>query len=289
MMSKLTFLLIESVRALFRARVPAIISSITIAITLVVFSSAYFFYENMVGFTNKFTAQFNIEVFFDSELSEKRSVQLFNDILLIRGIEQGEFIDKEKAASLFKRYFKDDINNIIGNNPLPMGGNFDISISHRSPGMMSKITREIRGMGGVDEAAFQHDVVSRVDRIIDNLLGFSIVVGIAILLISIILVSNTIRLIIHAKQHSIETLHLLGATNSFIRFPFIMEGIYQGLIGSSMALLFLSLLYSLQAYLIESLVRIHLVIPDMMIAGNLLVGILLGLTGSYRGISKYLK
>ena len=289
MMSKLTFLLIESVRALFRARVPAIISSITIAITLVVFSSAYFFYENMVGFTNKFTAQFNIEVFFDSELSEKKSIQLFNDILLIRGIEQGEFIDKQKAAGLFKRYFKDDINNIIGNNPLPMGGNFDISIPHRSPKMMSQITHEIRRMDGVDEAAFQHDVVSRVDRIIDNLLGFSIVIGIAILLISIILVSNTIRLIIHAKQHSIETLHLLGATNSFIRFPFIMEGIYQGLIGSAMALLFLSLLYSLQAYLIESLVRIHLVIPDMMFAGNLVIGILLGLTGSYRGISKYLK
>ena len=289
MMSKLTFLLSDSIRALFRARIPAIISSITIAITLVVFSSAYFFYVNMVGFTNKFTAQFNIEVFFDSELSEAKSIQLFNDILLIRGIEQGEFIDKEKAARLFKLYFKDDIQNIIGNNPLPMGGNFDISKSHRSPRMMSKITREIRRKDGVDEAAFQHDVVSRVDQIIDNLLGFSLVIGIAILLISIILVSNTIRLIIHSKQHSIETLHLLGATNSFIRFPFIMEGIYQGLIGSTMALLFLSLLYSLQAYLIESLVRIQLVIPDMIIAGNLMVGILLGLTGSYRGISKYLK
>lgn len=289
MISKLRYLLIESLLALFRARVPAIISSITIAITLVVFSSAYFFYENMVGFTNKFTAQFNIEVFFDSGLEQEKSIQLFNDILLIRGIEQGEFIDKEKAASLFKRYFKDDINNIIGNNPLPMGGNFDISISYRSPKMMSQITREIRRMDGVDEAAFQYEVVSRVDRIIDNLLGFSLVVGIAILLISIILVSNTIRLIIHSKQHSIETLHLLGATNSFIRFPFIMEGIFQGLIGSTMALLFLSLLYSLQAYLIESLVRIQLVIPDMMISGNILAGILLGLTGSYRGISKYLK
>ena len=77
MMSKLTFLLIESVRALFRARVPAIISSITIAITLVVFSSAYFFYVNMVGFTNRFTAQFNIEVFFVLQDLRDQSVIIF--------------------------------------------------------------------------------------------------------------------------------------------------------------------------------------------------------------------
>ncbi len=288
MISKIKFLFTESIRGLFRARIPAIISSITIAITLVVFSSAYFFYENMVGFTNKFTAQFNIEVFFDPQLSEAKSMELFNDILLIQGIEQGEFIDKTKAAQLFKKYFKDDIDNIIGENPLPMGGNFDIDLAHRSPQRMTRITREIRRMDGVDEAAFQHDVVSRVDKIIDNILGFSIVIGCFILIVSIILVSNTIRLIIHAKQHTIETLHLLGATNGFIKFPFIMEGIYQGLIGSGMALMFLSLLYSLQAYLLESLVRIQLNIPELIISGNLILGITLGLIGSYRGISKYL-
>ena len=288
MISKIKIPFTESIRGLFRASIPAIISSITIAITLVVFTSAYFFYENMVGFTNKFTAQFNIEVFFDPQLSEEKSMGLFNDILLIQGIEQGEFIDKIKAAYLFKKYFKDDISNIIGENPLPMGGNFDIDLDYRSPQRMTRITREIRKMEGVDEAAFQHDVVSRVDKIIDNILGFSIVIGCSILIISIILVSNTIRLIIHSKQHTIETLHLLGATNGFIKFPFIMEGIYQGLIGSGMALIFLSLLHSLQAYLLESLVRIQLHIPELIISGNLILGIILGLIGSYRGISKYL-
>ncbi len=289
MISKFNFLLIESIRALFRARVPAIISSITIAITLIVFSSAYFFYINMIGFTDKFTEKFNIEVFFNPELSKKKSLQLFNDILLIDGIEQGEFIDKEKAANLFKQYFKDDINNIIGSNPLPMGGNFDISNDFRSSQFMSIITRQIRKMDGVDEASFQQNVVSRIDQIIDNLLGFSILLGLSILIIAVILVSNTIRLIIHSKQHSIETLHLLGATNSFIRFPFVMEGFYQGLIGAIISISTLGLLYSLQSYLIESFVRFQLVVPEMIIISNLLAGVALGLIGSYRGISKYLK
>ena len=117
------------------------------------------------------------------------------------------------------------------------------------------LTNLIKVKGSYFIGNFLNGNTRDVDRIIDNLLGFSLVVGIIILIVSIILVSNTIRLIIHAKQHSIETLHLLGATNSFIRFPFIMEGIFQGLIGSTMAILFLSLLYSLQAYLILTLLH----------------------------------
>jgi cell division transport system permease protein len=288
-LSKLLFLLSESFRALFRAKVPAMISSITIAITLIVFSLAFFAYENLIGFTNKFTAQFSIEVFFEPATEVETARELFNHILLIDGVEQGEFIDKEKAAEIFKKYFKDDIQNIIGENPLPMGGNFDISLSHRSPRKMSMITREIRRMSGVDEATFQQGLVSRVDRIVDNLLGFALIIGVTILIISVVLVSNTIRLIIHAKRHTIDTLNLLGATNSFIRFPFIVEGILQGLIGAGLSLLFLYMLYSFQAYMLEPLLNIKLVVPEIILIGNLILGSILGLTGSYRGISKYLK
>ena len=75
--------------------------------------------------------------------------------------------------------------------------------------------------------------------------------GIIIFIISIIFVSNTIRLIIHSKQESIETLHLLGATNSFIRFPLVVEGIIQGLLGAGFSISFLFMLSSFQEYLFE--------------------------------------
>ena len=65
------------------------------------------------------------------------------------------------------------------------------------------------------------------------------ILGIVIFMISVTLVSNTMRLIIHSKQDSIETLHLLGATNGFIRFPLVIEGIIQGLCGAGFSLFFL--------------------------------------------------
>ena len=268
MISKLLFLLSESFRALFRAKLPAAISSITIAIALVIFSLAYFSYVNLLGYSYKFKSKYRIEVFFHNDLATDDARELFNTILISDGIEQGEFIDKEKASELFKSYFHEDINEIIGENPLPMGGRYDIATDYRNSNKMRRMVREIRRLEGVDVASFQQGIISRVDSIVENILGISMVFGIAIFIIAVILVSNTIRLIIHAKQETIETMHLLGATNSFIRFPFVIEGIIQGVLGAGFSLLILYLLRSLQSYLLEPLVNIPLVEPANLIAYN---------------------
>ena len=288
MITKLIFLLAESFRALFRAKLPAAISSITIAITLVIFSLAYFSYVNLLGYSYKFKSKYRIEVFFQSGLNTNEARDLFNTILISDGIEQGEFINKEKAADLFKLYFHEDIIDIIGENPLPMGGRYDINVDYRNSEQMSSMVRDIRRLAGVDVASFQHGVISRVDSIVENILWVSMVLGMIIFIISLILISNTIRLIIHARQEAIETMHLLGATNSFIRFPFVAEGIIQGLIGAGFSLLILYLLRSLQSYLLEPLVRLPLVEPANLITYNIIFGLILALIGSYRGISKYL-
>ena len=114
------------------------------------------------------------------------------------------------------------------------------------------------------------------------------ILGITIFIVSVVQVSNTIRLIIHTKQETIETLHLLGATNSFIRFPLVVEGIIQGLLGAGFSLLTLYLLSSFQEYLLEPMISLPLVRPSNFIMYNLIFGLLLALIGSYRGISKYL-
>ncbi len=288
MITKLIFLLGESFRALFRAKLPAAISSITIAITLVIFSLAYFTYVNLLGYSYKFKSKYRIEVFFQSDLNTNEARDLFNTILISDGIEQGEFINKEKTADLFKLYFHEDIIDIIGENPLPMGGRYDINVDYRNSEQMSSMVRDIRRLAGVDVASFQHGVISRVDSIVENILWVSMVLGMIIFIISLILISNTIRLIIHARQEAIETMHLLVATNSFIRFPFVAEGIIQGLIGAGFSLLILYLLRSLQSYLFEPLVRLPFVEPANLIAYNIMFGLMLALIGSYRGISKYL-
>ena len=288
MINKLRFLLSESMRVLLRTKLPAAISSLTIGISLVIFSLAYFTYENLLGYSHQFKSRYRIEVFFFNDLDLAKGRDLFNTILIMDGIEQGEFIDKERASRLFTSFFNEKIEDIIGENPLPMGGRFDIAEDYRNAGEMKMIVQNIRRMKGVDAASFQQGVISRVDSVIENILGISMIFGISIFIVSVVQVSNTIRLIIHTKKETIETLHLLGATNSFIRFPLVLEGIIQGLLGAGFSLLTLYMLSSFQKYLLEPLISLPLVQPANLIIYNLLFGCILALIGSYRGISKYL-
>ena len=288
MITKFLFLISESFRIILRAKISAVISSITIGIVLIIFSLAYLSYDNLLGFSNQFKSKYRIEVFFHEDYDLNQSRDLFNTILILEGIEQGEFIDKEKASELFYSFFNEEIEKIIGDNPLPMGGRFEISADYRDAGKMKKIVEEIRMMHGVDLASFQQGIISRIDSVMGNLFGIFILLGISIFIVSITLVSNTMRLIIHAKQDSIETLHLLGATNSFIRFPLVVEGIIQGLLGAAFSLLFLYVISSFQEYLFELFIPLPLINPLDLLFHNILLGIILALIGSYRGISKYL-
>ena len=288
MFAKLFFLLSESLRTIYRAKLSATISSITIAIFLVIFSLVYFAYINILSYSFKFKSHYQIEVFFENDLDLREGRELFNSILILDGIEQGDFIDKNRAAELFSSFFNENIEEIIGENPLPMGGTFDISEDYRNAQSMNMIIKDVRIMEGVDIASFQHGIISRLDSIIENILGISILLGVIIFIIAIILVSNTIRLIIHAKQDSIKTMHFLGATNSFIRFPFILEGFFQGLLGACFSLFILYILSSFQEYLLEPLITLSFTRPPNLIIYNIVFGLILSLIGSVRGISKYM-
>ena len=117
MINKLRFLLTDSIRTLLRAKLPAAISSMTIGISLVIFSLAYFTYENLLGYSHKFKSRYRIEVFFYNDLGLIKSQDLFNTILIMDGIEEGEFIDKERASKLFTSFFHENIEDalIFGN------------------------------------------------------------------------------------------------------------------------------------------------------------------------------
>ena len=284
MISKIVFLISESFRGLYRSKLPALISSITIAISLVILSIAIFSYHNFIGLTKNVKSEFAIEVFFDGDLSIDGATDLYNRILLIEGIEQGEFIDKDRASQIFKKYFDENIEEMIGENPLPMGANYIVSTDFRSYDQIKGIIIKIKRLNGVEDVLFQKDTIKKINKIMEIVLSISFIIGVFILCISVVLVSNTITLIIYSKKRTIEILQLLGATKSFIKFPFIIEGILQGTFGAILSILFLAILNSFQIYFMESIISTHLIVPSIIIPLNIILGIALGLIGSFRGL-----
>ena len=287
-MSRLVFLISESFIGLYRAKLQAFISSVTISITLIVFTLTYYAYVNFIDYSFELRTRYRIDVFFNSDILLEEGKNIFNFIIDIDGIERGEFIDKKFAADIFETYFNTKIENILGANPLPLGGRFDISENFRNINSMEIIVNSIKTINGVDQATFRSGLISRLDKIIDNSFNILLLIGFGIFLLSIILVSNTIRLIIYSKRNIIETLKLLGATKIFIQVPFLIEGILQGLIGSIISLSILWLIFSLAQYIFIPIFNPMSINLLNIFYANILGGIILGVIGSYRGFSKYI-
>ena len=273
---------------LYRAKLQAFISSVTISITLIVFTLTYYAYVNFIDYSFELKTRYRIDVFFNAEIGYEEGKNIFNLIMNIDGIEKGEFIDKEFASDIFETYFNTKIENILGTNPLPLGGRFDVTSENRNVKSMDDIVINIKKINGIDQATFRSGLISRLDKIIDNSFNILLLIGLSIFLLSIILVSNTIRLIIHSKRNTIETLKLLGATKMFIKVPFLIEGILQGLLGSFFSVTVLWILYSLAQYIFVPIFNpMSINILDILYA-NIFIGIVLGIIGSYRGFSKYI-
>ena len=287
--NKFTFLFIDGCKSIYRAILPSLISSLTIAVSLIILSVSYFFYTNLFYFTSEFKNEYKIEVFFNNNLNINECLDTFNQILLIDGIDEGVFIDKETASQIFKEEFDEDILNIIGENPLPMGAIFGVSDEYKNYDKISGIARDIKFMKDIDDAIFPEQAVVKFDRIIRNLLSFSFVIGVFIVVLAYFFVSNTILLVIHAKTNEINTMKLLGASDIFIKFPYIVNGFILGFFGSIISCFILFLLYKISLYVILPYYDFNTIDYQLIMIFNFVIGCLLGVVGSSKALSSFVK
>ena len=133
MISKIKFILIESIRGFYYAWTPALLSCVTIGISLTVISISFYSYIMFISYSDSFTNNYELDVFFDDNLSIESAQNIYNKIILHPAILDGEFIDKEKASKKFNEYFNSNIENLLGDNPLPYSAQFLIKDNNRTP------------------------------------------------------------------------------------------------------------------------------------------------------------
>ena len=290
LINKIIYLINEGFRSLWRTKVPSIVSSLAISVSLIIVSITYCLYVNFEYMILDFKDNYKIEVFFNEDINKEECINSFNEILLLNGIEKGIFIDKELAAEIFKKNFDEDIIEVIGRNPLPMSAVYDISETSRNYKSINEIIKNIDKNKNVESAIYEKDVIMQFDRIIKNILAFIFIISFLIILVAVFFVSNTILIIIYSKKKDIEILKLLGASNLFIKFPYYLEGIFQGILGSFISLILLCLLYSILNYLsFTNYMNLTIINSTNVIALNFFFGILLGFLGSSKALSSYVK
>jgi cell division transport system permease protein len=197
----------------------------------------------VMSYTNDVKKQLVVNVYFCTQLDcgkEATTAQIdavHNKIVAIPGVKTAEYISKDEAYAIEKKRHPELLKNVVGN-PLP--ASFKVTPNRGED--VGKIAAALdplpTGVGKVNYGKKTADRVLKVAKVIGAIFIFGSVI---LIIASIILIANTIRLSIYSRRREIEVMKLVGATNWFVRGPFILEGLLTGLVGSLIAIFLLIL------------------------------------------------
>ncbi|MEL7362192.1 MAG: permease-like cell division protein FtsX, partial [Bacteroidota bacterium] len=151
------------------------------------------------------------------------------------GVEAASFISQEQAYRSFVQDFGEGAEDVVGDNFLPASFRVQVTPDYATADSIDAIAATVEPMRGVDEVAYDAGIIERVRENLQVVQTVALALAVLVVLTALFLVGNTIRLTIYARRMLIRTMKLVGATNSFIQRPFLVEGIAQGLIAAVVA------------------------------------------------------
>ena len=150
-------------------------------------------------------------------------------------IKSATYKSKEQAAEEMKKKTGNDFVTFLGFNPLPSAINANIKAEYANPDSLAWIEKEIASEKIVREVVYQKVLVENINKNTQKISAIILFFSLILIIIAVALINNTIRLSIYAKRFLIRTMYLVGATQSFIRKPFIVSGIINGIIAGIVA------------------------------------------------------
>ena len=270
---------------MMKARLASTLSISSIALTLLLIGIFVIITLNITNFVGFIREKIEIEIFIDVTANEQEITRLKDRLSRTTGIQNVSYISKEQAAQRFKREFGEDITAVLDYNPLPASFIISLGQNYRTPAAVSGLKTKIEQMSHVDEVVYQKPLLEKLDRYLNIILIALLLLGIIIIIIASALINNTVRLTMYARRDLIQIMRLVGATEGFIKRPFIVEGMAQGLIGAIIACIVL--FYTcrlLQMFLYDKLTY------DMPVFYALLIfGVFIGMTSAFFSVNKYLR
>ena len=287
------YLIGEGFRNVFKNKKSTIASIIIMCATMFVFGIFFLVGENVNHITKTIEEQQGIEA------TETQTTELGNQIRSMNYVNTVTYKTKEEALDQMKRMFKDKKGYLEtyegeGN---PFKASYVVTLTDLTK--LEEVHNQIEQSPIVANIQTRPDTVNALIQIADGIKLISIIILVILILISIFIITNTIKLTVHARRKEISIMKYVGATNSFIRWPFMVEGMIIGLISAIISMLLLGGAYNVVSNEIEqALVSLRgadvLLLPMSDMFGTLIIvylvlGLGIGALGSAISMRKYLE
>lgn len=272
------------------------IASIAVLMScLVMMGTAFMVIVNVNNVMSEIESQNVVMVYLKDEVQGEAITEMREKITLMQNVKKCEFVDKETAFKQQLEELDTDATYFEGvENPLP--DLFKVSVSDMTK--FDKTVAELKALDGVDSVRDNREIAQTLVKIRQTIFYVSIGVIAVLLLISLFIIANTVRITMYSRRLEINIMKSVGATNWFIRWPFMVEGMVLGAISGILSLVVVWGLYRLVQPSVTSMLtmvsRGFTTVPFLNYAIYLLVaflaiGIVSGGIGSLISIQKYLK
>ncbi len=293
----LGYLIKEGIRNTLKNKKSTMASLVIMIATMLIFGLFFVVTENINSVMEQIEAQQGIQVFIEKEATQAQITELKEKIQALDGVNNTQFVTKEEALNTVKNQFKEHKNLLTGydeKNPFP--ASYIVTVTDLSK--IGSIAKQIETFENVNEIMSKDATTDALLSIANGIKIFSGIILVFLVVISIFIISNTIKLTVHARRREISIMKYVGATNNFIRGPFIVEGIIIGLVSAMLSIGFISLIYDviagkIMASQLMGVMGISLLtfaeIFNLIFMVYLILGIGIGVLGSVVSMKKYLE
>jgi len=264
------------------------LTSITLMLFILGFFGLLIMHANTIRKHVKENIQMN--VYMQSHVKEAEIYRLKKTLDASEGIKSTTYISAKEAAEDYKKVIGEDFVQFLdGENPIHASLEVHLNEAYANVDSLQNFANKIAKFDVVEEVKFHKDYVQSINDNMTKISLFLLIFGGIMLLISIVLISNTIRLSIYAHRFLIRTMKLIGATKGFIRSPFIWKSIIQGVLASFIAIgLLMGLLFRLQENFNQLINFQNINLYLMVFGGVILLGIIITWISTFFAVNKFL-
>ena len=276
-----------ALKNLWHARWINFLTVISISVGLLLLSAYLLITINVDSVISRWSRGFGMVVYLQGDIGSEEEENIKTLLLQDKEILEVKYISNEQALDTLREVLGSQASLIeeIDENPLPSSFELKLKRDFISPSLVEKKAARIKQMEGVDDVQYGEEWLSSLNTISKALSIIAIFLGGAIFIAITFITYTTIKILFYRRIDEIETMKLLGATRTFIKLPFLMEGLFIGFFSGIVSSLSLFLLHSFTAFkLIEFLPSLRALVVPLPLEGFLAIpvaGAVLSLIGSF--------
>ncbi len=267
--------------------------------TMLIFGLFFLIGENVNHMVKEVESEQGMQVYMYKDATEEQIEKLGNEIKNLDYVAKVTFVSKEEALDSIKKSWGDKGDKLLKayeGDKNPLGVSYIVTLTDLTK--KDDVKANIEKLENVKEITIKDKVMSALINVANGIRIVSGVILVLLIIISIFIIANTIKLTVHARRKEISIMKYVGATNGFIRWPFIVEGVIIGIVSAIISILILGISYNfIVGKILTSTIATQIGISlltfsdvfALVITVYLLLGIGIGILGSVISMRKYLE